>query len=299
MSKPASSDFTTISGLVEQYLEMPAVKETLAAYLLPGNRVQHCRLSYVGQSLHLICLLWLLVWQVLLCIPWQYYRHTKLTSLRTPKAAKELRWATDLAVRMIKHTACTISCSMAGMIMTERHIYLNLTEIKDKDSAFLLNAPSFNQDFLVPWWTVIVKFCTAKQQSAAFKQLPWQTEECSHSSFLQHPQEDHQKDLWSTIKSSQPAAQEGFPWSIGQETRAGSPIENCVRPLKHTGFSLCCLKESVLLISQDLASTTTAVHLYMLYDKLLSHAPRSNAFETHESCLNLHVSDVALSAGHA
>lgn len=134
--------------------------------------------------------------------------------------------------------------------------------------------------------TVIVKFCTAKQQSAAFKQLPWQTEEpaapagCSHSSFLQHPQKDHQKDLWSAIKSSQPAAQEGCPWSIGQETRAGSPIDNCVRPLKHTGLSLCCLKESVLLISQVLASTKTAVHLYMLYDKLLSHAPCSFAFGT-------------------
>lgn len=60
---------------------------------------------------------------------------------------------------------------MAGMIMTERHIYLNLTEIKDKDSAFLLNAPSFKL-FGAVVNTVIVKFCTAKQQSAAFKQLP-------------------------------------------------------------------------------------------------------------------------------
>lgn len=59
----------------------------------------------------------------------------------TPEAVKELHKATDLALRATKHTARALGRSMAGAVAVERHLWLNLTEIRDKDKVFLLDAP--------------------------------------------------------------------------------------------------------------------------------------------------------------
>ncbi len=40
----------------------------------------------------------------------------------TPEAVKELRRATDLALRATKHTARTVGCSMVGSVAAERHL---------------------------------------------------------------------------------------------------------------------------------------------------------------------------------
>ncbi len=55
----------------------------------------------------------------------------------TPEAVKELRRATDLALRATKHTAHAAGRSMAGSVAAERHLWLNLTEIREKDSLLL------------------------------------------------------------------------------------------------------------------------------------------------------------------
>ncbi len=44
----------------------------------------------------------------------------------TPEAVKELRRATDLALRATKHTACAVGRLMAGSVAAERHLWLNL-----------------------------------------------------------------------------------------------------------------------------------------------------------------------------
>ncbi len=48
----------------------------------------------------------------------------------TPEAVKELRRATDLALRATKHTARAVGRSMAASVAAERHLWLNLTEIR-------------------------------------------------------------------------------------------------------------------------------------------------------------------------
>ncbi len=87
----------------------------------------------------------------------------------TPEAVKELRRATDLGLRATKHTA---RCSMAGLVVAECHLWLNLTEIWEKEKAFLLDAPISSSglfsDVVNP---VVDKFRAAKTQSAAFKQF--------------------------------------------------------------------------------------------------------------------------------
>ncbi len=59
----------------------------------------------------------------------------------TPEAVKELRRATDLALRATKHTARAVGRSMAASVAAERHLWLNLTEIREKEKTFLIDAP--------------------------------------------------------------------------------------------------------------------------------------------------------------
>ncbi len=66
----------------------------------------------------------------------------------TPEAVKELRRATDLALRATKHTARAVGRSMAGSVAAERHLWLNLTEIREKEKVFLLDVPSRNLGYL-------------------------------------------------------------------------------------------------------------------------------------------------------
>ncbi len=88
------------------------------------------------------------------------------------EAVKELRRATDLALRATKHTTRAVGRSMAGLVMAECHLWLNLMEIREKEKAFLL-------DFQISGFglfgdamnTVVEKFRAAKMESAAFKQF--------------------------------------------------------------------------------------------------------------------------------
>ncbi len=57
------------------------------------------------------------------------------------EAFSELRRATDLSLRATKQTAHAIGRSMAAMVSTERHLWLNLTGIKERNRSFLLDAP--------------------------------------------------------------------------------------------------------------------------------------------------------------
>ncbi len=90
----------------------------------------------------------------------------------TPEAVKELRRATDLALRATKHTARAVGRSMAGSVAAERHLWLNLTEIREKEKVFLLDTPiSQSGLFGEADSSVVEKFSSAKMQSAALKQF--------------------------------------------------------------------------------------------------------------------------------
>ncbi len=107
-----------------------------------------------------------------------------------PLAVKELRRATDLALRATKHTARAVGRSMAGLLTAEHHLWLNLTEIREKEKAFLLDAPiSSSGLFGDVVNTIVDKFKAVKTQSAAFKQfmLRCAHEPASASSSREHP----------------------------------------------------------------------------------------------------------------
>ncbi len=54
---------------------------------------------------------------------------------------RELRSATDLALRTTKTTSQAIGRSIANLVVLERHLWLMLTEIKDADKVPFLDAP--------------------------------------------------------------------------------------------------------------------------------------------------------------
>jgi len=58
-----------------------------------------------------------------------------------PDAVRELSWVTYLSLRATKEIARAIGWSTAALVATERHLWLNLAEIKYKDRAFLLDGP--------------------------------------------------------------------------------------------------------------------------------------------------------------
>ncbi len=89
----------------------------------------------------------------------------------TPEAVKELR-ATDLALRATKHTAHAVGRSMAALVAAERHLWLNLTEIREREKVFLLDAPISQCGLFGEAISAVVdKFRSAKTQSAALKQF--------------------------------------------------------------------------------------------------------------------------------
>ncbi len=151
----ASSDLTIIDGAEEKgYERMPQLDESVAAHLCPPAAIgwmakathpsNPCRTnsalagrSYAsaGQAasaLHSMAVL-------------QVYQAKLLSAIDEsepdPATLRELRSATDLALRATKTTAQAIGRSMASLVVLERHLWLTLMEIKDADKVPFLDAP--------------------------------------------------------------------------------------------------------------------------------------------------------------
>ncbi len=58
-----------------------------------------------------------------------------------PGLMQELGTATDFALRATKVTARSLGKEMSTMVVQERHLWLNLVEMKDVDKAHVLDAP--------------------------------------------------------------------------------------------------------------------------------------------------------------
>ncbi len=187
LTNAAAADFTNLVGSVEHgHTAMPVIEDTLASHLSPSLAPSWksrpllpsklCRTtsaligkSYIaagqaGMALHTMAIL-------------QAYQADVLKEMDegtglTPEAVKELRRATDLALRATKHTARAVGRSMAASVAAERHLWLNLTEIRERDKVFLMDAPISQSGLFGKEVSAVVdKFRSAKTQSAALKQF--------------------------------------------------------------------------------------------------------------------------------
>ncbi len=85
---------------------------------------------------------------------------------------RELRKTADLSLRATKETARAIGRSMAALVVTERPLWLTLSNIKDRDRIFLLNAPLLPSGlFGDAVGAVVDRHQDARKQAAAFQRF--------------------------------------------------------------------------------------------------------------------------------
>ncbi len=150
-----SSVLTTLDGGVARgYAGIPQVERAVAVHLCPRNAAtwrnrlrlpsKACKLtaalaakaySAAGQAasaLHAMAIL-------------QVHQAKALKQVHEgstdPGLMQELRTETDFALRATKVTARSLGKAMSTMVVQERHLWLNLAEMKDIDKARFLDAP--------------------------------------------------------------------------------------------------------------------------------------------------------------
>ncbi|KAI2667130.1 Transposon Ty3-G Gag-Pol polyprotein [Labeo rohita] len=183
---PASYNYGSVVGLDERgYRAMPRVEQTLASYLSPGSasslkapalptkplRVTsalfgkgYTAAGQAGACLHTMSVL-------------QAYQADLLKELDEGEEIKdadiaEVRRTADLALRATKETARAIGRSMAALVAAERHLWLTLSDMKEKDRVFLLDAPlSPSGLFGDSVNSVVDRYQEARKQAAAFQRF--------------------------------------------------------------------------------------------------------------------------------
>ncbi len=164
---------------------MPRVEQTLASYLSPGVASSlkapvlpskplrttsalvgkgYTAAGQAGACLHTMSVL-------------QAYQADLLKELDEGEQIKsddivELRRTADLALRATKETARAIGRSMAALVAAERHLWLTLSDMKDKDRVFLMDAslaPSGLFGDAVN--SVVDRYQEARKQVAAFQRF--------------------------------------------------------------------------------------------------------------------------------
>ncbi len=183
---PASNYYGNVVGLDEcGYRAMPKVEQTLASYLsphvasslkapaLPTKPLRttstlvgrgYSAAGQAGACLHTMSVL-------------QAYQADLLKELDEREQVSsddiaELRRTADLSLRATKETGRAIGRSMAAMVAAERHLWLTLSDMKDKDRVCLLDAPlSSSGLFGDAVNSVVDRFQEASKQAAAFQRF--------------------------------------------------------------------------------------------------------------------------------
>ncbi|XP_067312462.1 uncharacterized protein [Pseudorasbora parva] len=84
----------------------------------------------------------------------------------------EIRQAADLSLRATRETARSIGRSMAALVATERHLWLNLSDIKERDKKFLMDSPVSPTGLFGDAVTMVVnRYQEARKQAAAFSKF--------------------------------------------------------------------------------------------------------------------------------
>ncbi|KAL0160844.1 hypothetical protein M9458_044569, partial [Cirrhinus mrigala] len=176
---------TLDGGPARWYTEVPQVERAIAMHLCPQNAAswrgpprlpsRACKFSstlvakayaasgQAASALHAMAIL-------------QVYQAKVLKDLHEgvpdPELLHELRSATDYALRATKVTAQALGRAMSTMVVQERHLWLNLAEMRDAEKARFLDAPISQAGlFGEAVEEFAQQFSTAKQQTEAIKHI--------------------------------------------------------------------------------------------------------------------------------
>ncbi|KAL0180003.1 hypothetical protein M9458_025445, partial [Cirrhinus mrigala] len=180
---PASDYYGNVVGLDERaYKAMPRVEQTLASYLSPGAASSLKAPTLPSKPLRTTSLLvgkgYAAAGQAGACLHTmsvlQAYQADLLKGLAEGERVdlEELQRTADLALRATKETARAVGRSMAAMVAAERHLWLTLSNMKEKDRVFLLDAPLQPSGlFGDAVDSVVSRYQQARKQAAAFQSL--------------------------------------------------------------------------------------------------------------------------------
>lgn len=116
----------------------------------------------------------------------------------SPEAVAELYQTLELTLKATKQTATAIASSVAALVVTERHLWLNLFGIKEKDKYFLLDT---QREHLENIWVSLAaplrwlsrsrgqKRCAAKKRRQGLLEvfIKKDSENAAHYSFFHPP----------------------------------------------------------------------------------------------------------------
>ncbi len=142
-----------------------------------------------------------------------------------PDTVCDLRRATDLSIRATKETARSISRSMAALVTMERHIWLNLSNIKGKDKNFLTDAPlSPSGLFGDAVNSVVERFQESAKQAAAFQKLLPRHIHISGAAEREQPQTSKSSSSYHSAQKQSAAYRAPPPkdWGHGKRTQLQS-----------------------------------------------------------------------------
>ncbi|KAL0148085.1 hypothetical protein M9458_056625, partial [Cirrhinus mrigala] len=145
---PVSYNYGNVAGMEEHgYRAMPRVEQTLASYLSPGTASSLKALVLPSKPLRVTSALvgkgYTVAGQAGACLHTmsvlQAYQADLLKELDEGEEIRdsdisELRRTADLSLHTTKE-------SMAALVAAERHLWLTLSDMKEKDRVFLLDAP--------------------------------------------------------------------------------------------------------------------------------------------------------------
>ncbi|KAI2648903.1 ATP-dependent RNA helicase DBP9 [Labeo rohita] len=150
---PASYNYGSVAGLDERgYRAMPRVEQTLASYLSPGS----------ASSLKAPAL------------PTKPLRVTSALVGKGYTAAGQAGAClhTMSVLQAYQADARAIGRSMAALVAAERHLWLTLSDMKEKDRVFLLDAPLSPSGLFGDSVNLVVdRYQEARKQAAAFQRF--------------------------------------------------------------------------------------------------------------------------------
>ncbi len=118
----------------------------------------------------------------------------------------ELRRTADLALRTTKETARAIGQSMAALVAEMRHLWLTLSDMKEKDRVFLMDAPLAPSSlFGDAVSSIIDRYKEARKQAATFQRFLPRRSIALGATGLEQPQPCTTSSYRETQKQSIPS----------------------------------------------------------------------------------------------
>lgn len=152
VNSPSSTSYLNVNLAEHGYMSMPWIEDSFVSYLSPGAASSWKASALPSKSCQtsskLVSKAYVVAGQAGGAFPYRFvlqaYQAVLLKDLvqgevLSPDTVLNFRHATDLSLRATKQVTRAVG-PIAELVATERHLWLKLLGLKEKERAFLLNA---------------------------------------------------------------------------------------------------------------------------------------------------------------